>query len=198
MNLKQLLIVGIFIGIHFLAKSQTQNIDYLNYKFKYIDSNYKIHIDSATFDSAVVKYKFYRNLITKYKDSVAVVAMIELNDWQACNSASVQLGFTWLRASYYCWLTVEEVKTLANSMGYKHPWLLYKAIMNPENNRKEILDLIKTIKSNLSKTNPEIKTEGLTRKEFFMLALKNNPVRIEDEKKLKLTDLYKTTHHRKE
>ena len=195
MNLKVLLTVGIFISFPFLINSQTHTIDFLNYKFKYIDSNYKIHIDSATFDSAVVKYSFYKNRITKYQDSIAVVVMAELNDWQACNSAKVQLGFSWLRASYYCWMTVDEVKALSKSLGYNHPWYIYKAIMNPDNKSEKIQKLIKTINTKLHNTNPEIQTDGLTRKQFFMLALKYNPVRIEDEKKSKLTEAYQQRHN---
>lgn len=195
MNFKILFAIGIFIGFPFLIRSQTQAIDYLDYKFKYIDSNYKIHIDSATFDSAVIKYNFYKNRITKYQDSIAVVVMAELKDWQACNSAKVQLGFTWQRASYYCWMTIDAVKVLSKSLGYNHPWYLYKAIMNTDNKSEQIQNLIKNINSKLHNTNPEIRTDELTRKQFFMLALKYNPVRIEDERKLKLTEAYQIRHN---
>ena len=171
MNLRKLLcFVSILISVNMLC--QEKAVDYLNYKFKYIDSEYKIHIDSTTFNKGVAKYNFYENYITGYKDSIAVVVMIELNDWQACNSAKIQLGFTWLRASYYCWMTEVEVKVLSKSLGYNHPWYLYRALMNDENKSEQIQNLIKSIKVKLNNTNPEIQTDGLTRKQFFMLALK--------------------------
>ena len=186
MNFKILITIGFIIGCPCLIKCQSESVDYLSYKFKHIDSNYKIHIESASFDSAVVKYNFYKNRITKYQDSIAVVVMAELNDWQACNSAKVQLGFSWLRVSYYCWMTIDEVKALSKSLGYNHPWYLYKALMNVDNKSEQIQNLIKSINTKLHKTNPEIKTDSLTRNQFFMIALKYNPVRIEDEKKMKI------------
>lgn len=183
----RILITIVFITVFpFLIKSQSDQVDYISYKFRYIDSNHKIHIESAPFDSAVVKYKFHKEKISKYKDSIAVIAMLELNDWQACNSAIVQLGFTWLRAAYYCWMTVDDVRNLSYSMGYNHPWYFYKAIMNPENNQKEIQNLIQTISEKLIVTKPDIKLDSLTRKQFFMLALKYNPVRLDDLKNLKI------------
>lgn len=195
MNCKILIIIWILIMSQFLLKSQTvTSVDYLNYKFRYIDSNYKIHIDSATFDSAIVKYGFYKERITRYQDSIGVVVMFELNDWQACNSAKIQLGFSWLRASYYCWLNINEVKQLTYNMGYSHPWRLYQAIMNPDNKSIEVDQLIKSLNMKLHNADPNIVTEGLTRKQFFMLALKNNPVRIEDERIKRLTESYKSRH----
>lgn len=196
MRFKILLIAGTIFLSQFQLKSQTDTIvDYLNYKFQHIDSNYKIHIDSETFDSTIVKYQFFKERITRYQDSIGVVVMLELNDWKACNAAKVQFGFSWLRASYYCWLSVDEVKELTYKLGFTHPWRLYQAIMNPDNKSKEITSLIKTLDKKLHQTYPEIVTDGLTRKQFFMLALKNNPVRIEDEKKMKLTEAYKQRHN---
>ena len=196
MKSKILLIVGMIFLSQLQLKSQTDSlVDYLSYKFKHIDSNYKIHIASETFDSAIVKYQFFKERITRYQDSIGVIVMLELNDWKACNSAKVQLGFSWLRASYYCWLSIDEVKELTDKLGFNHPWRLYQAIMNPDNKSKEITSLIKTLDKKLHQTYPDIVTDGLTRKQFFMLALKNNPVRIEDEKKMKLTDAYKQRHN---
>jgi len=192
MKFKITLLIGLFCFCMPEVKSQSDTIvDYLNYKFRYIDSEYKIHIDSATFDSALVKFNFYRERITRYQDSIGVVVMLELNDWKACNTAKVQLGFSWLRAGYYCWLNESDVKKLAFKSGYKHPWRFYRAIMNPEIKKPEIKKLIKSVDKKLHYTYPEIITKGLTRKEFFMLALKNNPVRIEDEKKMKASGTYK-------
>lgn len=55
-------------------------IDYLAYKYKYLDKNYKIHINSDVFDHAVEKYKFYPEKIRNYSDSLAVVMMLEFDD----------------------------------------------------------------------------------------------------------------------
>jgi hypothetical protein len=196
MKLKLILAIGLIYVFNPQLKSQSDTIvDYLNYKFQHIDSNYKIHIDSATFDSALVKFKFYRERITRYQDSIGVVVMLELNDWKACNTAKVQLGFSWLRAGYHCWLAEKEVSELAGKMGINHPWRYYQAIMNPEYKSPQITSLIKTLDKKLHQTYPDIVTDGLTRKQFFMLTLKNNPVRIEDEKKMKLTVAYKQRHN---
>ena len=186
MNFKILITIGFIIGFPCLIKSQSESVDYLSYKFKHIDSNHKIHIESASFDSAIIKYKFFREYITRYQDSIAVVLIYELNDWPKFYEANCQLGFSWLRASYYCWMTIDEVKALSKSLGYNHPWYLYKALMNVDNKSEQIQNLIKSINTKLHKTNPEIKTDSLTRKQFFMIALKYNPVRIEDEKKMKI------------
>lgn len=196
MKFKILLVVVTIFLSQFQIKSQTDTlVDYLSYKFKHIDANYKIHIDSEKFDSTIEKYQFFKERITRYQDSISVVVMFELKDWKACNAAKVQLGFSWLRASYYCWLSIDEVKELTDKLGFNHPWRLYQAIMNPDNKSKEITNLIKTLDKKLHQTYPDIVTDGLTRKQFFMLALKNNPVRIEDEKKMKLTDAYKQRHN---
>lgn len=177
-----------------LSNGQSVNKDYLDFNFKYINCKYEISIDSKTFDSIVVKNNFSHEKITNYKDSLAVVLIGELNDWSEFYKAFAQLNFTWQRISYYCWLPVSEVRSISNKLEFNHPYRFYRSMMNDANKHPLIIDIVDRIKTKLKLINTDIRIDSLNRKQFFMIALKYNPDRIQDEQKLKLTQAYITKH----
>ena len=158
-------------------------IDYLTYKYKYLDSSYKIHVSSDVFNEAMSKYKFYPERIRKYNDSLSVIMMLEFGDWDKCRIACLQVGYLWLRLAYHTWQTEEEAKKFAKSVGITHPWRMQQYLEDDTNNSPEVIDFFKKLKLKILLSNKNVNFSGLNRERILSLALKLNPVRIADVQK---------------
>ena len=90
-------------------------IDYLAYNYKYLDSNFAIHIDSIEFNETVTEYKFIKERITKYQDSLGVVLMREFGDWDKMRLGKSRITYTWDRVGYHLWKNEDEIKKIAAS-----------------------------------------------------------------------------------
>ncbi len=174
-------------------------IDYLAYKYKYLDKNYKIHINSNVFDQAVEKYKFYPEKIRNYSDSLAVVMMLEFDDWQKCNFATNVVAYQWARLSYHLWMTEDETRKFAGSFGIHHPWKFKLFLMDEANKNKIVTDFFEDLKIKISNKNPKVKFDGLNRDKILSLAARLNPERIisarkDAEARQKEAAAYEKTH----
>ena len=158
-------------------------IDYLSYKYKYLDKNYNIHINSTDFNKAVEKYQFYPNKIRNYNDSLGVIMMIEFDDWQKCNVATNVVGYSWVRLSYHLWLTVDESKKLAKSFKINHPWRMKQFLIDENNKNKNVVKFFEDLKLKIYNKNQAIKFEGLNRSKILNLALSLNSQRIANAQK---------------
>ena len=158
-------------------------IDYLAYKYKYLDKDYSIRISSDEFNKAVENYKFYPNKINNYQDSLAVIMMLEFNDWGKCNQATITIGFSWKRLGYYTWQTEKEAKLFAKSVGINHPWRMYELLINEKDNTIGIISFFEVLRTKMINIDNNLKFENLSRKKTLFLALRINPQRIADVKK---------------
>ena len=147
--------------------SNPPEIDYLSYKYKYLDKNYNIHINSNDFNRAVEKYQFYPNKIHTYNDSLGVIMMLEFDDWQKCNVATNIVGYSWVRLSYHLWLTVAESKKFAKSVGITHPWRMKQFLIDENNKNKKVVKFFDDLKIKIYNKNNAIKFEGLNRSKIL-------------------------------
>ncbi len=93
-------------------RDSLRKFDFLSYNYRLITKDYQIKIDDKTFKKGVAKYKFVPEGINDYKDSLAVVCMIEFDDWDKTHIAVNRIGYTWLRLGYHTWQTKVEAKGL--------------------------------------------------------------------------------------
>lgn len=166
------------------------NVDYLSLKYRYLDDNFNIQIDSKTFDKAVKIYKFYPERISKYKDSLGVVLMLEFDDWQKCHVAYNKIGYSWKRLGYHTWQTEKEAEDFAMCFGITHPFRMREFLIDETNNGKIVADFYKELKAKVKAEDNTVSFAGLSREQVLTLAMKKNPVRI----KLYLEELYQKRH----
>lgn len=154
--------------------------DFLNYKYKYLDENYNILVDSTEFNETVAKYKFYPERIINYKDSLAIVMMLEFGDWKKCRGAVIQITYSWLRLGYHIWKSPVEAEEFAFSYGIFHPWKMKMFLTDEKNNDEKIINLYNNLKDNIAESDSTIVVDSLSRSRILDLALLYNPERMKD------------------
>lgn len=153
-----------------------KKIDFLSKEYKYLNKNFSINIDSITFNKGVKDFKFISERINKYSDSLGVVLMIEMKDWNALRIAEFRITYQWKKIGYYIWESEENSKKLGENLGFTHPYRFYEYLYNESINSEFKLDLVKKLKKRLeTKLNTAIKTNSY--KEFFNLTFKESEQR---------------------
>lgn len=183
---------------NFIEKTNEKDIDYLSYKYKYLDKKYAIKIKSSVFSKGIEKYNFHPNRLKTYIDSLGVIMMLEFDDWQKCNRAIQVIGFSWKRLGYYTWQSEQEIKTFSESFGIRHPWRMYEILTSDSKNFR-INEFYDNLKAKLFKIDLNLRLEKLSNKQILFLALKMNPKRMADvqkdiEKEKKEADAYLKKH----
>jgi len=161
-------------------------IDYLTYDYKYLDDDLKIIMSGDLFDSIVNARNFYKERILKYSDSIVVVLCAEFESDIQQRVASTRLTMTWLRVSYYIWISESETKVLGRRYAFKYPYELYDYI----NYRQQEWDkymkrFIKDLRKKVLKETGNEELAAMDHKMFLAYALRMNPTRIEDFIKVK-------------
>lgn len=195
--MKKLIVAFICIFQFFGLSAQT--IDYLTYDYKYLDENFQISIPSEVFQAGIAKYKFYPDMINSYRDSIAVVTMIEFDDWTKSRRADLALTYSWKRLGYHLWMDENEAEEFAKKFGFEHPWRM-KVFLVDENNTNPDVELFfkkhrkqvahsKIVKELINEVENEIPPErnykapdfmSLDRSSFLTQAFRYNPERIKD------------------
>jgi hypothetical protein len=174
------------------TNKENLNFDYFNQNYKYLDKNFCIKISKTEFDNLVEKHGFYKGRITKYRDSLSVVFTENFKgDWKKAQIAKNRIGYTWLRLSYHLWQEADEVKSLAKSFNFNHPYLFKEFLINDSINIDVKLffkDLRNKVKLN-TKSSKNI--SSLSKNELLNFAMVHSYSRVSDFKKLK-----NTNHHR--
>lgn len=101
-------------------------IDYLAHSFKYLNKDFKILIDNNSFNKSLKENHYIEERIKNYSDSLGVVLMYELKDWDATRIAKQQITFSWERLGYYLHRSERDLKNLNIEHEYKHPYLMFK------------------------------------------------------------------------
>lgn len=155
-------------------------IDFLSYKYKYLDKNFKITIPKEVYEKTILEYKFYTERIRTYKDSIIVVLAAELKDEDASRIASLRINYSWKRLSYYLWMKEDEVLELAKKLNVKMPYRLKELFeKNDPKVKSEILNLKDKLYLKLG--NEDIKK--MSGNELLNFAFKHNPEIIKERNK---------------
>lgn len=163
-------------------------IDFLSYKYKYLDKNFKIKIPKEVYEKTFVAYHFIPEKTKTYKDSLSVVLMAEFKDWDAQRIASLRINYTWQRLSYYLWMNEKEVLDLAKKLKIKMPYRLKELfVANDPKVKSEVLNLKN--KLYLKFGNEDIKK--MSGDELLNFAFKQNPEIMKDRNKHSLDSIKK-------
>ncbi len=154
-------------------------MDFFKKNFKYLDSDFKINIDSITFNAAVRKYKFYTERIKNYEDSLTIVLTYELRSNHGSRIAANRITYKWKKIGYYLWLSENEAKELGLSFGFEKPYLFYEFLIDEDKRTVEKSIVFKKLEEKLIENNIDIQSID-TYKKLIHIAFKHNPDRISD------------------
>ncbi|MBZ4034968.1 hypothetical protein K6T82_09325 [Flavobacterium sp. 17A] len=155
-------------------------IDFLAYKYKYLDENFKIKIPKEVYEKAFVDYKFIPERIKTYKDSLGVVLMAEFKDWDAERIASFRINYSWKRLSYYLWMKENEVLELAKKLNVKMPYRLKELF---EKNDPKVQSELQNLRDKIYLKTAAQDIFKLSTKDLLNYAFKHNSELIELRKK---------------
>jgi hypothetical protein len=155
-----------------------KKIDFLAKKYKFINSDFSISIDSTNFNNLKRDFKVINNNLT-YRDSLRLILEYELDNFHARRIALRRITYNWKRMSYYIWETEEKTKELGNNLGFEHPYRFYEFLFNEKINTDFKNKFVKNLKKRAEKRlNKEIKVRSYSN--FFNRLLKESPQRKRD------------------
>ena len=157
-----------------------KKIDFIHYRYKYLDENFKIKISSQLFEETVVKHKFYKERITRHKDSIGVVLMTEFNDDFVVNFIKNRICFSWQRLGYHLWLSSLEAENLGKSIQIGHPYLVYEFILKNSITNEIIRKFIADLKIKMIATDVTLNFDNYSIPKLLSTALRLNSQRIKD------------------
>lgn len=192
-----------YFQLHDAKIDSLAKIDYLDYNYTYLDKDFRINIDSDIFNSTINTYEFISEHISSYKDSLAVALMAEFNDWDQLRVAELRILYSWQRLGYHTWQSKEEAQEFAAQFELTHPWRMREFLIDEANHHQEIKKFYKQLLKKVEKETGRADLDTLSRKEFLNVAMRNNPQRIDDFRKLqqevrKQHESYKKEHSAKE
>jgi len=178
-------------------------IDYLDYNYQYLDKDFNIIIDSDIFNSTITNNKIIPERINSHKDSVRVVLDIEFQDKDQSRIAYNRITYSWQRLGYHTWQSKEGAQEFAAQFELTHPWRMREFIIDEANHHREIKKFYKQLLKKVEKETDRADLDTLSREEFLNVAMRNNPQRIDDFRKLqqevrKQHESYKKEHSAKE
>ncbi|MBN2597441.1 MAG: hypothetical protein JXR82_11710 [Marinifilaceae bacterium] len=152
--------------------------DYLKHNYEFLDEDYSINIASDKFKSLMKKYKFHEERINCWKDSIAVITIGEFGDWQKSRIAHSQITLSFLRVSYYLWISETETFDLAKKYHKTMPYRFYEYFRFNEkdwdSDMRTFMNKLRVKVSEVAK-NPAIMT--MSNRKFLKQALIHNPER---------------------
>jgi hypothetical protein len=158
-----------------------RKIDFINFKYKYLDADYKIKIDKNTFEKITLENS---PNIKSYKDSLMTVLHYELGDNNAVNIAFHRILFNWKKMSYYIWETEQRAKEIGESFGFKHPYNFLEFLKNEGSENSKKIEFLNQLKTKV--LDNKFDELGLnTFEKFLYYSFKHNPDRIRDMEKYK-------------
>lgn len=147
-------------------------IDFIGYKYKYLDKDFKFKISKKKYQKSIKKNKFYPEKIVKYKDSLGVVLMAEFKDWDAARIAELKITYTWERVGYHLWKNKDEVLEIAKRLNIQHPYRLQELLLRNDPKVSEEIENLRT-KLFLKFGKEELKT--MPSDKLLLYAFTNNP-----------------------
>lgn len=154
--------------------------DYFNYNYKFLDKNYKIKISKNVYNQTINKYKYFPEKIKTYGDSLSVVLMAEFNDWDKARVGQNRIAFSFLRLSYYFWITEKEAEQLVKKYKFKMPYQLYEFVNEEKYKDGYLKNVIFHLRNKVYKKTSNEKVNTMSVPQLLSYALKESPRRIED------------------
>lgn len=164
-------------------------VDFLKYNYSCLDESHKIIMDSVLFNQVLNDYHFEQHP-KNHSDSLTVVLIYELDDWDAERFARISILFSWERLGLYLHKTEAEAKKLGQELGFKEPYYAY-LYLRKQREFDFILDKkirdreIERIKNLLLKksTNSREDLNKLSNRELLNLSFYYNPIVLEWRRK---------------
>ncbi|GAA3768231.1 hypothetical protein [Flavobacterium ginsengiterrae] len=153
-----------------------RKIDFIGYKYKYLDENLKIKVSKELFDKMLIEYRFDPVKIKKYSDSVNVILMAEFKDDDAYRFAQLKITYSWERVGLHIWKNKEEVIELAKRLNIKHPYRLQELFLN---NDPKVSAEIQNLRITLFEQFRKEELMMMPAKQLLPFAFSNNPEIIE-------------------
>lgn len=149
-----------------------RKIDFIGYKYKYLDKDFKFKISKKEYEKSIKKNKVYPEKILKYRDSLSVILMAEFKDWDAARIAELKITYTWERVGFHIWKNKEEVEEIAKRLNIKHPYRLQELLLRDD---PKVSAEIENLRNKLFL---KFNTEGLKTMpsdKLLVFAFSNNP-----------------------
>ncbi len=162
--------------------SRYLNVDYLQYNYKYLDKDLNIKVSEENFQEWVLKYDFFQERITRYKDSLLVVLTEEFGNKHQSSIATRRITFTWLRVGYYIWLSELEAEELGHKYGFNHPYRFYEYFHTDNDSiwDNEMIEFMNKLRAEVQVKTNNPNVWKMSTKKFLSYSLVNNPERIKD------------------
>jgi hypothetical protein len=175
-----------------------KDINYLTHNYSTLDKDFNIKINTNDFNRTVEKYKFIRERINTYRDSLGVVLMYEFGDWTKARKGELRITYSWKRVGYHIWENEEYVKKLAKRQNINLPYELQKMFYNPDNNL-ELISIIKNLRNKLCLKFKSDTLKVINNKNLMKFAFNNNPDVFQLRKEIihkKNIEKFKKKHNR--
>ena len=86
-----------------------KNTDFINHRYKYLNSDFSINIPSKVFQKTIKKNPYYNNAeFMSYNDSLLLVLMAEFKDHDKAIFAQDQINYSWQTLGYQLWQTPDS------------------------------------------------------------------------------------------
>lgn len=153
-------------------------IDYINYKYKFINRDFSLRKKEILNDSALKQQLSLKK--TSYKDSLYTILKYELKSDFMSHNALNRILQKWDIASYYLWLTEKECIEIAKEFDMDHPYLFYAFLINDKKDLKRD-KLLKTAKEKAEKE-LGIEISYKDRKDLTNQLFRLNPIRMKAQR----------------
>lgn len=153
-----------------------REIDFIGYKYKYLDKDFKFKISEKEYQQSIKKNKFYPEKIATYRDSLGVVLMAEFKDWDVARIAELKITYTWERVGYHLWKNKEEVKEIGQRLNINHPYRLQELLLR---NDPKVSDEIENLRTKLFLKSGKEELKTMSSDKLLLYAFSNNPEVIE-------------------
>ncbi len=157
------------------------DFNYMDYNYKYLDTKYNIHIDSASFNKFVTTYGYYKERIKSYRDSLYVITHGEFQNADMARIAVLELDYSWERLGYYTWMTPKNIKEFALEFNINHPWRMKIFLINEENNNQKVIEFYQSLHQKFKIKYPDVKYVN-GREDFLTQCFRMNPYKINNNK----------------
>jgi len=150
-------------------------IDYISYNYQYLDENFNICISKKKFKATISKYKYYKDRIQSYTDSLNIALMAEFGDFDQARMAKVDITFNWQDLEYYLWLPTSTLKSISTVLGFYHPMQLYNYFYNGIKTEAFRDNTMDALRQRLYDATEDEEVLGLDNKKLMKYAFHHHP-----------------------
>jgi hypothetical protein len=154
-----------------------KKIDFMNMKYKFLDSDFNIRIEKNEFKK-VISNEYVE--LMNYNDSLMTILQHELGDNDAVNIAFHRILFSWKKLGYYIWEDEITAKEVAKSFCFDHPYLFLKYLKNENIVNSKKTRFLNELKFKMKEENIET-NDTILYHALLKQAFRKNPERIKEK-----------------